>query len=419
MTATPLRVAVMLPFPYRGGTLKAAKNVARMISRGSQMCGEPAQVVFSAVEDGYTRKDFGELVEMGIRVRETKWTTVRRDEIELFQKFSGHEVPLRHDTYNMPGDGASNFDDFDLWVVISDRSFFPIAPLKPYGVVVHDYIQRYMPEILGMGPEADGVWEHAFLEGFLGTVRQADFVLTTTPRTRRDAINYAGVSPEKVFLAPMDFEPRESTSSPVNFGTDFLAWATSTGFHENHMAALEALETYYDDLDGRLLTRIVGFQTHLFDPKRLDIHLKGDDRHERHILMIRERIRTSRTLRKSIRGMGHVSEGVYNSVLSQAKFTWHPNRIDNGTYSVIEAADLGTPSLSSNYPQMHFIDERFGLNLAFCNSDDVADMAEKLKEMELTYELRKAMLPSSSQLRRYSWENLSEEFWGVLKAAAL
>ena len=68
--------------------------------------------------------------------------------------------------------------------------------------------------------------------------------------------------------------------------------------------------------------------------------------------------------------LGDLPEHVYRRTLAGAVFLWHPALVDNGTFSVVEAAALGVPSLSSDYPAMHEIDATFALNLAFADPRD-------------------------------------------------
>jgi glycosyltransferase involved in cell wall biosynthesis len=418
MSASPARVAVMLPYPYRGGTLKAARNVARMICRGSEEADDSVKVVFGIVEGAYDKDEFHDLRNMGIGLRDTRWIQISRAEMENYQRFSRYEVPLRYERYYLPSDGASNFEDCDLWLIVSDRTFFPVAPLRPYGVLIHDYIQRYVPETIGMGDEVNDFWSETFGKGFLGTVRQANFVLNTTPRTRQDTINYAGVSPEKVVMAPLDFELPRVPRQHIDFGKDYLLWETGTAYHENHLNALKALEMYYEEHEGRLRTCILGFNTRLFDPKLGSTGLTGANEAELHILRIRERIMSSSVLREKVRALGLVSSRQYTARVAQARFLFHPNRTDNGSFTVVEAAYLGTPVLSHDYEQIRFMDERFGLNLSFCNAGDPRDAAARLKEMEVHYEQRRAQLPAREHMEAFSWERVAPEFWKVVREAA-
>ena len=80
--------------------------------------------------------------------------------------------------------------------------------------------------------------------------------------------------------------------------------------------------------------------------------------------------------------------------LGEARFLWHPTQIDNGSFSVVDAAHLRIPALSSDYPAMHEIDDQFGLGLAWSPSDDPRRMASALKWMEDNVEERRSLLPS-------------------------
>jgi glycosyltransferase involved in cell wall biosynthesis len=97
--------------------------------------------------------------------------------------------------------------------------------------------------------------------------------------------------------------------------------------------------------------------------------------------------------------------------LNKAKFLWHPALKDNGTYSVIEAAYYGIPSLSSAYPPMHFLNEKFQLNLMFFDAENPREMAEKLKKMEEDYEQRVKILPTREFLEQFSYKNVAPCFW--------
>ena len=46
-------------------------------------------------------------------------------------------------SYQAPDDGISQFMDCDLWIVISDRLRLPLLPVRPYLLMVYDYLQRY------------------------------------------------------------------------------------------------------------------------------------------------------------------------------------------------------------------------------------------------------------------------------------
>ncbi|MFA5902150.1 MAG: hypothetical protein WC829_23910 [Hyphomicrobium sp.] len=57
-------------------------------------------------------------------------------------------------------------------------------------------------------------------------------------------------------------------------------------------------------------------------------------------MWIAKRTEASASLRGNVHWLGEVSEHDYLANLVGAEFLWHPALIDNGTFSVIEAASL-------------------------------------------------------------------------------
>jgi glycosyltransferase involved in cell wall biosynthesis len=103
-------------------------------------------------------------------------------------------------------------------------------------------------------------------------------------------------------------------------------------------------------------------------------------------------------------------------LLQEAAFLWHAGRIDNGTFSVVEAAGVGVPALSSDYRPMREMNEQFSLNLAWMDPSDPQSMAQALKDMEQKHMERRAMLPTSDQLASQSIDRLASAYWKAASA---
>lgn len=418
-------IAVFLPVGYRGGSLNSAKNIAKMLYHGSRSAKQPVDIVFSCVADTYDiAEEFGDLLALGILVRETTWEKVSKSSARGLSAFVGADprarpagvaiksgripgsaptktIKPRDDGYTIPVDGKTNFHDCDFWLLISDRLLQPLAPIKPYGMVVFDYIQRYVPEIL-----VEGFSDISFLQ----TARGADFVLTTTPQTREDAIQYAGVSPQRVHLAPMEFSPVFSAHDSTQAQQNYFIWTSNTAPHKNHLSAIEALELYYGQLDGKLDVFMTGVNTDLFDPqKQIAKNMTP------YMQRVREKLERTQHTKQHLHFKGNQALADYAATLSAAQFLWHPTKIDNGTFSVIEAAYCNVPALSSHYPQMHFINERFSLNLSFCDPSQPKDMARQLKKMEEEHISKRQMLPTQATLEKYCAAQLAPEFWHLFR----
>ncbi len=394
-------IGVFLPVSYRGGSLNAAKNIAKMLHLGSREANEPVNVVFSCIPNYYDiDEDFGDLTDLNIPVRETEWSLISRDEVAFALKLSGEHQNLHHAEYVFPRYGVSNFNECDFWLVISDRVTRPIAPLKPYGMMIYDYIQRYVPEIFTSSFSDDS---------FLAAARNAHFVLTTTPSTREDAIQYAGLPRHRTHLAPMEFDTFNSNSSTKKIDGDYIVWPSNVSPHKNHLTALKALNIYYGEYDGKLKVVMTGTHTQVFNNDTLD-------NESDYIENVIDQIKKYDTVQKNLEIAGDLTIHDYISILKSAKFLWHPTLIDNGTYSVIEAAYYNVPSLSSNYPQMQYINNRFNLNLSFFNARQPRDIALHLKKMEEQYHIKKQSLPSKEFLEQFNYTNVAPEFWRLIRS---
>ncbi|HSW93396.1 MAG TPA: glycosyltransferase [Gammaproteobacteria bacterium] len=386
-------IGIFLPAAYRGGSLNGAKNIAKMLHLGSRNANEAVNVIFSCIENEYNIADeFSDLIELGIPVRETRWKIVSKKQVEKIT----YKTPLKHPEYALPCFGNSHFDDCDTWLVISDRLKRPLAPLKPYGVVIYDYIQRYVPHI----------FNDTFSDvHFIATARSAHFILTTTPATRLDAIQYAGVASDRVFLSPMEFDPYDFPSQTNTHETDYFLWPTNATQHKNHIRAIHALNSYYEQYDGKLAVIMTGQHTDSFLKKKADAY-SGE---------VRRLIDQYPAVKKNLAIRGNVALLDYVAILQSATFLWHPALIDNGTYAVIEAAFQGVPSLSSDYPQMRYINDRFKLALDFCKAGEPDEMAKQLKYMEENHERKRQLLPEKTFLDPFSYKNTAPEFWQLAR----
>lgn len=294
--------------------------------------------------------------------------------------------------YIVPDDGMQQLVDCDLWLFVSDRFSYPVLPIKPIVLMVYDYLQRYV-DILSHGADMP----------FLQAARSAERVLVTTEFTRQDALQYSGVEAHKVKKMPMlapEFPIKLDHPTMQNGERPYFLWTTNPSSHKNHKNTADALQIYYETLAGELDCNVTGFETKGMLARGLP-----------HLLAMAEVFERSKILRKRVKWLGELPDAQYQHVLSQSRFLMHAGRIDNGTFSVIEAACLGVPSLSSNYPPMREIDEQFSLNLSWMNPDSPRDMAEQLKIMELNAMERRKFLPSEAELKAQRIECHASAYW--------
>lgn len=392
------RVAVFLPVAYRGGTLRGAKLLAQAVHEGSRQAGEDVEVVFAHEEDpAYSAKDVFKDLPADIKRRTFRWRELARAEALRAMRYAGHEawVPCL-DGYIVPDDGMQQFTDCALWLFVSDRMSWPLLPLRPHACMVYDYIQRRV-DVLPPGVDRP----------FLHFAQQAKRVLVTTELTERDAVAYAGVPAERVKrvppLVPL-LVANEEAELPAVPDRAYFLWTTNFARHKNHFNAIQALKLYYEDLGGALDCHVTGVGTREL--------MRHPPEHLRDVAAV---YTLSPQLRRHVKWKGELSERSYFAELAAASFLWHPAKIDNGTFSVIEAAANGVPSLTSDYPPMRELDERFGLHLSWMQAEDPWDMANQLKRMEKTASAMKMQLPKYDDLAQQGVGQLAGDYWKVLR----
>lgn len=389
MSAEGQRIAVLLPHGYLGGTMRLLLNLVRHLS-----VRWPGPIVL-AVPSSHRAVIADDLAAVcrelpQLEVRGLDWRRLTVDEARVVAAGAGVQVDRWISAgYQVPCDGGQDFRDCRFWLFVSDRLELPLVPLERYGVVVTDHLQRYVPEIFDatMYAVADAApWN------FLRNVRNADVVVATSADTAADVLSYAGARGRLVrmsttldadhFMRLADAAAAASGEDAAGIGSrPFLAWVTNTAPHKNHLRMLRALERYAGELGGSLDVVVTGVGTDLFDPE-----LPAERRAGREVLWNLPSIRTVRDavaavqpgLRRRLRFLGGVPDVLYVRILKSATFIAHNVIADNGTYSVVEAALLGRPSISSDYPQMREIDEAFELGLRFFDPFDNRDTAAAL-----------------------------------------
>lgn len=391
------KVAVVLPLEFKGGTFRGAKLLAEAIRHGSREAGEPVDMVLAYldIEGEYSKDDFADL-SPDVNLRPYVWKELDAAEARRAMRYAGYEDwEPNLEKYRIMDDGISQFGDCDLWLIVSDRILSPILPVRSIIHMVYDYVQRYVPAIMSKGAD----------QPFLDAARAAERVIVTTKFTYQDALQYAGITPQRLVRLPM-LSPMFECEKIImpSAEPDYFVWTTNSLPNKNHERALQALQHYYEDFGGELRCIVTGVNTDLFSTS-LHPHLQ-------HVL---GNLKRNKRLRQRLTFGGNLPDKDYRRLLASASFLWHPAAIDNGTFAVIEAASLGVPSLSSDYPAMREIEAQFRLNLMWQDASDPRSMADALREMELCHKERRKDLPTPEMLMSQGVQQLAHEYWKAVR----
>jgi glycosyltransferase involved in cell wall biosynthesis len=380
-------VAILLPKIWRGGMLRNARALADLIARHEWDGIGEVSVVLGLRHDG--QYDWAALRAAAhasagrVSIREMEWTSWPTDTARrMFPSLA--PIPSAVKEVVMPRDYRHNFLDCDAWIIFGQSTEGYIAPLRRYAVYCADIIQRYVPEVLDRadGEEQPGIWDLQIWT-FLGW-RAARCVFSTTPQTAGDVVGYAGVPSARSLLTPTLIEPLIGQKPAVQSVQDqpYLLWVTSPAPHKNHPVGVRAARIYYKELGGTLPLVIVGVGSELLNPQSTSDALAARAFREAPEVLSRTHF------------SGEVSDAAYVRLVGGAAAVWHNVISDNGSFVAFDAARANRHLVSSDYPQIRYLCNRYGVAPIWHPPDNPSAAAQALNLAESRFRAGNAPLHS-------------------------
>jgi hypothetical protein len=368
-----MKLAILLCTPWRGGMLRYATGLARVLS-GLQPGGIAIEQIIFGVPSGAYAED----ALFADRQTSPFLADPRRFSIRSFtlRAVDTRDILLTRRTLPdllercpqvlVPDDGGYCFRDCDAAVLIAPFNIAaPILLECPYVSLVADLLLRYVPAFLRTKDD----WQGA-LNAFL-TLRVGRAAFATTPSTAEDVVGFAGVPRASVVLVPLLLAPPSIVPRSLLPGQHIL-WVTNPAAHKNHRAAVAALEEYYGALSGTLPTVVVGPGSDTLGLAAGCLRLPW--------------AMDSATCFHVPPGMldvrGYVPDHAFRALVANAAIVWHNVIADNGSYLAFDAATAGRHLVSSDYPQMRYWCDRYGIEANFFPAHDHAAAANALRATE-------------------------------------
>lgn len=388
------KIAVIMPQPYLGGVLDYTLRLLKAFAKSRQVSGDDINIVFAVPEimmpDQY--EHIKEVEEYGISIRTFSWEEADQRRIKELTSLLGYPLNLYRQEYMLMNDGISYFQDCDFLLFMADRVAPNLFLTRPYGVVIHDYMRRYVPEDL---PQK---YESAIMD----LVRNSACNFTTTETAAEDCIQYVGAKREKIHFLPLFFDDVSRCEYEEGVKKrEYFVWCTNINTHKNHKMALRALTEYYQE-GGRLHCYVTGVNTDLFGNRATPEGRQLTQKQCAYIQEIKNIVNSDRLLKKYVHFKGRLPKKNYYSIVRNAKFMIHPRMADNGNGAVVDAAFLGVPSISSDYPAMRNLDEALKLGLMFFDKRDEKQLRDCLLYAEGNAEQMKQQLPTVEELRKHT-----------------
>ncbi len=151
------------------------------------------------------------------------------------------------------------------------------------------------------------------------------------------------------------------------------------------------------------------------DTEKFDVNKAISSELNEYIIEIRDILIQNEILYDKLICMGNLDKNQYLNVLSKAKFIIHPGFADNGNGAAIDAAFLGVPTISSDYPAMRYIDEKMSLNFRFYETFESDELSSLILESENDCSVWKKNIPDIDYINKFSIENTYREVYDTVK----
>jgi glycosyltransferase involved in cell wall biosynthesis len=400
------RLAILLPSAWRGGILRYAFALARLVaSRDWPGIGRIGVVIGLPGDGPYDWRTLDrQAAECNLlSLRRMEWRTWPTSLIKKVYPFVEISRSIEPEVA-LPRDFRNNFLDCDAWIIFSSSLEGYVFPVRPYAVYCDDIIPRYVPQIFDdpTGAEAPERWNQQ-LRTFLGW-RAARCVFATTPETLSDVVSYAGVPSIRADLVPILAEtpkkPDPSIPSLQPTGAPSIVLITNLSPHKNNVLGVEILRKYYEEQAGTLPLKLIGVQTQELNPQTQTSHPGA------------RAFSLAPSVLQRTQFLGEVSDDAYIDLIRNAAVVWHNVIMDNGTLVAFDAARYGRQFVSTDYPQMRYLCARYGIDAIWYKPDDTQSGAVALKLAERRFEAGE--LPSH-QLRTDTDEERATAYGSILR----
>jgi glycosyltransferase involved in cell wall biosynthesis len=262
-------------------------------------------------------------------------------------------------------------------------------------VTVHDLIPLLYPSHYPAGIRG----QISFLSQ-KRAIRQVDAIIADTETSKKDAVRFLRVKPEKVhvvYLAPRNiFKKISKPKNKYGLPKKFVLYVGDINYNKNIPNLVEACRTASVNLV------IVGKQAKEVENMNLD---HPELKHLKPVL---------KDLEKTIR-LGYVSDEDLVGIYNLATVYCQPSIYEGFGLPVLEAQACGVPVVVSRTQALVEIAED---SAHFFDPDDADDMIKKITQVIDNEELRRKLINSGEEnVSKFSWEKTARETLEVYEKA--
>jgi glycosyltransferase involved in cell wall biosynthesis len=381
----PLRVHLFLPQAYQGGVWEATRTLVHALHAVAQRRCTLELTLAVPVDQRVTGLD----------------ATVRIERLVMPVQPGGREPVCVPFSPTMP--------EADAWFALVDRFPAVVEPVRPLGLIVHDVIQKYVPEAFPMRFHTHD-WPI-----IRRTIARASLVITTSEVTRQDVVAEYGLAEHTVRLVPVACEPARRFEGRMPQRVEVPDGCILNPCNATpHKGAAVMLRAYADLRRRGPVPPLVlcGAETDRFDPASKVPPTP-------YWLQIRRLVRSlDLEVGREVFFLGFVTDEQLLDLFTRCSVVVNAARFDNGTYSLIEAHYFAKPTVCSRYPAAQWLYDRFAVPVRYFAVEDAADLASQLATALAAPAIDRAAARQALADPRHSYERYAEQVYDALVALA-
>jgi glycosyltransferase involved in cell wall biosynthesis len=369
----PLKVFVFLPQVYFGGVLEVTRELTSELAAINKERRQLDLTLALHADQGHSKllDRLGEVIKI-VRMR---LHPIHADEaIRLCGGKPSWLTNRPEHEYCFFNGAARAAMDADAWFSLVDRFPLPLLPARPLGILIHDVLQRKVPEVF------NAAFFRSQARGIIPTARSAEANVAMTPQTRDDVIAEYELEPNRVRLIPVACNPHWHFShlqsrAVRRIRKPFILNVTNSSIHKGPdvlLLAYAQLKRRMGDQTPQLA--MCGFGTQGFSPN----YKRDDDlpfwRSIRQLV-----VDLGLEEGRDVLFLGAVSDEQLRYLYEHCSVVVNAARYDNGCLCLAEGAYFGHPAVSSRYPAAEFHAARFGYRAGFFPVGDDKALAEALE----------------------------------------
>ncbi|MEC2346207.1 hypothetical protein P9H28_19240 [Paenibacillus barengoltzii] len=222
-------IAVFLPNVQNESHLLDYIELVDKLNSGIKPLNSNHQIILNFPAKKYAKgREIVNSLQYVMDTREYALKEITADEVKDSVSLMFRDEPLWFSKYILPVDYAQNYIECDYWLFFFDNIELPIAPIKPYGVLVENIGEKYYGNLS---------------RTIISNLKNAYFILTFSEETKKNLVKFMGVYEENIIVIP--FSEVQSRYELPNVKSDNVLIEMDATKHNDVIDYLGIIESYY------------------------------------------------------------------------------------------------------------------------------------------------------------------------------